>query len=157
MSLRPCSFGFSPFSLCCSGWVISVVLSSSSVIPLSFLLLSPCTEIFISGIMFFGSGTPMWSLTFAVTLCFFADCLLFLPCFRCVCGCSWKRSVMASWVSFGSSAPSVVPALVSVSHLFSFLLRCSWFLLWWEIFCYWMLDILGVILRDSRSYLRLMF
>lgn len=46
-SLKFYSFGFSPFSLYSSYWIISIVLSSSSTIPFSgssILLLSPSTE-----------------------------------------------------------------------------------------------------------------
>lgn len=51
----------------------------------------------------------------------------------------------------------VMPVFLSIDYLFSFHLRCSWFLLCWENFCYSVLDILGIILWGSRSYLNIMF
>lgn len=135
----PVHLFFSLFSLCRSGWVISVaVFKFIDSFPCHFLLLSSSIDILISGIVFSGSkisvGFVFISFIFAVTLCSFADFLLFFICFRCICSCSLKHFMMALKILFGNSVICVISVLVSIDHLFSFHLRYSWFLLWWEFF-----------------------
>lgn len=127
------------FSLGCSDGVISVILSSSQwFFPLSFSATGPVRWDFYFGYReFFGSKISTWfcllCFVFAVTLCFFADFLLFI-CFKCVCLCSLKHFMMAPNTLFDSSVICVISLFASVVHLFPFQLRWSWFLLWWEIF-----------------------
>ena len=65
---------FSPslISLCCSDWIISTVVSSSSLIlsfVLPILLLSPSVKIFISITVFFSSKFPFGSSLYLLFLC----------------------------------------------------------------------------------------
>lgn len=59
------------FSLCCSDWILSVYLYSSSLTlscDIFFLLLSPSTEIFILVIVFFRSKMSFWLFIYPVSL-----------------------------------------------------------------------------------------
>lgn len=73
-------FFFSLFSLCCSDWRISIVLSPSSLsFVRSILLLSPSAELLISIIVFLVLN---FHKVFLYTLYFFAEAFHFL-CFKC--------------------------------------------------------------------------
>ena len=154
----PVHLFFSLFSLCCSGWVISVaVFKFSDSFPCHFLLLSSSIDIFISGIVFFGSkisvGFVFISFIFAVTLCSFADFLLFFICFRCVCSCSLKHFMMAPKILFGNSLCHLSVGIYWSSFLISLemflvlaMVRVFFFIETWTFWVLW----------DSRSYLNLM-
>ena len=120
----------------------------TSILPPPYFLLASFIVCFISLLCFWISEISMGSSLCLWVLCW--DVLSFI-CFR---HASWNTFMMATLQCFScNSNNSANSILLSVYCLFSLKLWCSRLLLWSIIFC-WNIDNLGIILWDSKSYLK---